>query len=146
MQVRALLDNAEERYLDPVTYLHALADLKPSFPPEVLSELLKELSAPNEEADTDEDQPFAWDFAESPEMRAVAAEIDEIYRKLRTLLQERAGEPGFKAAAAPLQKRLRELQEKEADAMERRFREGLHFDSEKAQRNLERAERLLNKK
>jgi len=141
-----LLQSAQERGFDPATYLYAMADLDSSLPGEVVDDLIQELIAEEAETGTSEDLSLRWDFGESPELRAVASEIAEIYTKLRTLVEARAGDPNLVAQAAPLRKRLRELQEIEADAMERRFREGRRFDPQKAQRNLEWAEKLLDEK
>jgi hypothetical protein len=77
---------------------------------------------------------------------AVASEIDKIHERLRKLVREGKGDQAAVAEAGSLRKRLRELQEKEADAMERRFRQGLRFDSERALRDLEWAESLLDRK
>src|SRR6185295_3125565 len=140
-----LLIEKEHRKLQVLAQLHALADLDRSLPQhqQVFGEVLEELMAEDEIADPEPSEPASyWDFQRYPEMRDVTAEIDEIYGQLRILVRERAGDPDLPALAAPLRQRLRDLQEREADALERRFRAELRFDADKAEKDLEWAERL----
>lgn len=77
---------------------------------------------------------------------AIAAEIDELYREIGTLIGKRAGGPDLKEAVRPLWQRLRKLQEREADAMELRFRGRILFDPRKGRELLDQAQRTLDKK
>lgn len=82
---------------------------------------------------------------EAPGLQEIAAEIDELYGRIRDLIGQRPGDPELKEAIRPLSQRLRKLQEQEADEMELSFRQKILFDPRKGRDLLERAQRILDK-
>lgn len=72
----------------------------------------------------------------------VDAEITRLYAEIRSLIVRSASDPSLKDEIDPLMKRLRMLQEQEAEEMERRFRARLSVQPEVIRELLARAERL----
>jgi hypothetical protein len=70
-------------------------------------------------------------------------EIDRLYERIWSLISEKKDDPNLPAAVAPLRKRLRELQEKEADMMEQRTLARLRFDPNEWQQFLAKSRGLL---
>ena len=76
-------------------------------------------------------------------MAAAEDEITTLYAEIRGLIVRSAGEPGLGGEIDRLTERLRELQEQEANAMEKRFRAQLRVQPETVLELLARAERLV---
>jgi hypothetical protein len=76
----------------------------------------------------------------------LSAEVDAAYGEIREVVLRCTADPSLKARLEPLRRRLEELEELEADAMERRLRSQLVFDPAEGRRLLERAEALLKAK
>ena len=75
-----------------------------------------------------------------------AVEVDAIYGEMRAVVLRHSGDPSLKDRLAPLRRKLEEVEELEAAAMERRFRSQLVFDPAEGRRLLDRAESLLREK
>jgi CheY-like chemotaxis protein len=76
----------------------------------------------------------------------ITSEIDQLYDQIRDLVSHHAGSPSLKEMLRPLRRRLEELEEMEADDMERRFRSRLLFDPAQGRQLLDRAESLLKRR
>jgi len=74
------------------------------------------------------------------------SEIDQLYDQIRDLVSHHAGSPSLREMLRPLRRRLEELEEMEADEMERRFRSRLLFDPAQGRKLLDRAENLLKRR
>lgn len=72
--------------------------------------------------------------------------VDAVYGEIREVVLHYTGDPSLKDRLAPLRRKLAELEEAEAEAMECRLRSQLVFDPEEGKRLLERAESLLRVK
>jgi DNA-binding MarR family transcriptional regulator len=72
-------------------------------------------------------------------------EIGALYSRIRELLARSMEEPALKSEIEPLVRRLRTLQDQEADELERRFKARLHLQPGTGWQALERAEKLLEK-
>lgn len=136
--LRVQLQEAEAEGRDPAERLDELARLDVASQ-EVAEELRQELAA------SPSSSSAALLSEEESEMQ-ISAAIDAVYDEIRSVVVSRAGDPGLAAALRPLRRRLRALQEREADAMERRFRAHFRFDPDAGAGLLERARRLLGKR
>jgi CheY-like chemotaxis protein len=144
LKVLSWLDEVQEYGGDPFKYLDSLTE---HLAPEIYTDLLEELRSRKENPDPDETEeilPLRED-EEDPVMN-IAAEIDSVYGEIRDLVAQRQGDPGLKEALHPLRVRLEALQEREADAMERRFRARLRFDPREGRELIRRAGELLRKR
>lgn len=121
---------------NPVERLDELARHDSSVSPEIVEELRQELLG----VDADIHQPLLQSSEE------VEMEIDAVYDEIRSLVASRAGDPGLSRALHPLREKLRALQEREAEMMERRFLAHFRFDPEGGDRLIERAQQLLKKR
>lgn len=74
-----------------------------------------------------------------------ADRIDELYTELRDLTSRQDQTPELEAAAERCFHELRRLQEQEADAMEERFKAGLHLLPGEGWAALKRAQELLDR-
>jgi CheY-like chemotaxis protein len=139
LEVLASVQAIQQRGQDPSDYLRKIQD---RFPASALAEALAELdiAVPKPEI-----HPLSGS-EEAPDMKSIADEMDALYREIRDLIAQRAGEPGLKEAVRPLREKLRALQQREAEVMELHFRSRLLFDPRKGAEILERAERWLGKK
>jgi CheY-like chemotaxis protein len=120
---------------DSLRQLDELARRDPSLSPEVVEELGRELR------EAGEPSPPVPATQEELEMQ-----IDAVYDEIRALVASRAGDPGLARAIRPLRRKLRALQEQEAELMEARFLSHFHFDPAEGGRLIQRARRLLRKR
>jgi hypothetical protein len=81
---------------------------------------------------------------EVPDLEAIAHEIDDLYREITRLVGQGTRNPNRQQAIRSLRKRLRELQEQEADAMELHFRGKMVFDPRQGRELMDRARRILD--
>lgn len=79
------------------------------------------------------------------EMLRIEMRIDRLYDEIRELVARSAEDPSLQAEISRKRKKLRTLQEQEADLMEQRADARLRFDPEDGNRLLERAQRLLER-
>jgi len=112
---------------------------------DLLADLERGVEAPHARSQPDELRPLAQD-AEEEALMETLAEIDAVYEQIRSAVAEQKPGEGLKEALRPLRSRLEQLQERQADALERRVRRGLHFDPQRGRRVAERAEKLLQRK
>ncbi len=128
---------------DLTTFLDQLAD---TLPPEVHEALLDELQAGRDDELLDEGEeirPLEGDKEEV--FMEIAAEIDSVYSRIRDLVAQNQGGPGFGDSFRSLRARLESLQEQEAEAMERQFRSRLQFDPQQGRQILQRGRSLLRR-
>lgn len=76
----------------------------------------------------------------------ITAQVDAVYDKIIRLIAKRRRDPNLKELVAPLREELAELQEKQADAMERHFNSQLLYDTRQGQRIINRARKMLGKR
>lgn len=122
LQLWTRLASARDKGLDPVTYLHALAD-QSLVSAEIFTEILADLQRVGE--------------------RNVAAEIDAIYEQIEALLTAKSEDQDLPEELASLRQRLRSLQELEANEMEHRLRARFRFDPAEGRRLVEESRRAL---
>jgi CheY-like chemotaxis protein len=89
--------------------------------------------------------PLAQD-AEEEAFMEIPAEIDAVYDQIRSAVAAQQPGKGLKQALRPLRSRLEQLQQRQADALERHVRRRLQFDPERGRQVAERAEELLRRK
>lgn len=141
LQVLVKVESARIRGLDPISYLQALYDLDPSVPRSVLEELCQEFAA--EPSSTLESvQGTGEDLA-----MQLNAEIDMVYDQIWSIIEGHAdvSEADLLARVGELRKRLYDLQEREADEMERQFRSQLQFAPSEGRLLIEETRRLLKR-
>lgn len=114
---------------DPLGQLEELARSETSLSSEILDELRKELPAPD------------------PTQEELEMQISVVYEEIRALVVQHEGDPErLGRALQPLRKRLRALQEQEAELMEQRILSHFRFDPEDGGRLLQSARNLLKAK
>lgn len=75
----------------------------------------------------------------------ITAQIDAVYDEIRSTVASRKGDANLKEAIAPLRRKLEELQERQADVMERLFWSQLQYDHREGRRIINRAKKMLGR-
>ncbi len=133
---------------------HLRNDLRDSFQhndwvaePMAVYELTDEVRPESDKSRKSEDpylQPPVADRRE--ELLAVNGEINRVYDQIRDVVEEHADPSSRLEAVRPLQAKLEELEEIEADLLEAQFKVELRFDPERARKTEDRMHKLLNEK
>ena len=112
---------------DPLGQLEKLARSEECLSDEIVQELKKELPPPTQ--------------------KELEMQISALYDEIRTVVVKHEGDPeALGRELLPLRKKLRVLQEQEADLMERRILSHLRFDPDEGDRLLQSARDLLKRK
>lgn len=144
LKVLSWLEEVRDLGGDPQEHLAGIRD---SLSTRSFHDLLAEVGrwAGQLQAPTDEMRPLAGNV-EAEAFVEILAEIDAVYSQIHSAVAAQRPGKELKEALRPLRRRLERLQERQADALERRVRSRLHFDPEKGRQLEEQAARLLAKK
>jgi uncharacterized protein DUF2188 len=83
---------------------------------------------------------------EDQQFMEITAQIDAVYDEIRRIVASRKGDTDLKEAIAPLRRKLEELQERQADVMERLFWSQLQYDHREGRRIINRAKKMLGRR